>query len=116
MINSSLISKNINKLLNNKMSLSIILLVLAFAETGAMALFKSPSTGIVVIGFVCYMAVTMGLVYLVRHYGLATGHALFDVSSIIIATMVGLFVLGESASPKKIAGLVLAIVSVYLLQ
>lgn len=115
-MNFALINSSLKKILNSKVALSLFLLVLASLETSAMALFKNRSHTLVAIGFVSYMAVTLGLVYLVRNYGLAAGHALFDVSSIIIATLVGLFLLGEPANAKKIAGLVLAIVSVYLLQ
>ena len=115
-MNFILINSTLKKILNNKVALSLFLLVLASLETGAMALFKNRSHTLVAIGFVSYMAVTLGLVYLVRNYGLAAGHALFDVSSIIIATLTGLFILGEPANAKKIAGLILAIISVYLLQ
>ena len=115
-MNFSLINSTLKKILSNKLALSLFLLVLASLETGAMALFKNRNQTLVIIGFVSYMAVTLGLVYLVRNYGLASGHALFDVSSIILATLVGLFVLGEPANTKKITGLVLAIISVYLLQ
>lgn len=115
-MNLALINNSFKKLLNNKIALSLFLLVLASLETGAMALFKNRSHTLVAVGFVSYMAVTLGLVYLVRNYGLAVGHALFDVSSIVIATLAGLFLLGEPANAKKIAGLVLAAISVYLLQ
>lgn len=115
-MNFALINNTLKKVLNNKIAFSLFLLVLASLETGAMALFKNRNQTLVIIGFVSFMAVTLGLVYLVRNYGLAVGHALFDVSSIIIATLVGLFVLGEPANTKKIVGLILAIFSVYLLQ
>ena len=115
-MNIALINESLKKILTNKVALSLFLLVLASLETGAMTLFKNRNQTLVIIGFISYMAVTLGLVYLVRNHGLAAGHALFDVSSIIIATFVGLFVLGEPANAKKIAGLVLAIISVYLLQ
>jgi len=104
------------KLLDNRIAFSLFLLVLAFSEAWSMALFKSPNNLYVVLGFVFYMIVTLGLVYLVRTRGLAVGHALYDVSSIIIATIVGLFVLGETVDIKKQVGLFLAIVSVVLLQ
>ena len=104
------------ELMDNKIVFFLFLLVLASAEAGSMALFKSPNTLYVVLGFVFYMIVTLGLVYLVRTRGLAVGHALYDVSSIIIATLVGLFVLGETVDIKKQLGLFLAIVSVVLLQ
>lgn len=115
-MNFALINTTLKKLLNNNLALSLFLLVLASLETGAMALFKNRSQTLVIIGFISYMAVTLGLVYLVRNHGLAVGHALFDVSSIIIATLVGLFILGEPANTKKIVGLIFAIISVYLLQ
>ena len=115
-MNLALINTNLKNFLTNKIALSLFLLVLASLETGAMVLFKNRSHTLVAAGIIAYMVITLGLVYLVRNYGLAAGHALFDVSSIIIATLVGLFVLGEHAGTKKITGLVLAIISVYLLQ
>ena len=115
-MNLALINTNLKNFLTNKIALSLFLLVLASLETGAMVLFKNRSHTLVAVGIIAYMVITLGLVYLVRNHGLAAGHALFDVSSIIIATLTGLFILGEPANAKKIAGLVLAVISVYLLQ
>lgn len=110
------INKTMNNIFNNKIAFSLFLLLLASAETGAMSLFKSPNYNLVITGFIAYMGVTMALVYLVRSRGLAVGHALFDVSSIIIATLVGIFALGEPTNTKQNIGLLLAIISVILLQ
>lgn len=112
---SSTMSKTISKIMNNKLMLPVFLVVLASIETAAMTLFNSSNNIIIATGFVFYIIITFGLVYLVRYKGLAAGHALFDVSSIIIATLVGLIILKEEVTPKKIAGLILAIISVYLL-
>ena len=106
----------VDKIMKNKIAFSLFLLLLASAETGAMSLFKNANYNWVIAGFIAYMGVTMALVYLVRTRGLGIGHALFDVSSIIIATLVGLFVLGEPTTTKQKIGLMLAIVSVILLQ
>lgn len=108
-------SKTISKIMNNKLMLPVFLVVLASIETAAMTLFNSSNNIIIATGFVFYIIITFGLVYLVRYKGLAAGHALFDVSSIIIATLVGLIILNEEVTAKKIAGLILAIISVYLL-
>ena len=109
------ISKIINKIMNNKLMLSVFLIVLASIETVAMTLFNSSNNIIIAVGFLFYLIITFGLVYLVRYKGLASGHAIFDLSSIIIASLVGLFILKEEVNAKKIAGLILAVISVYLL-
>ena len=110
------VNKIMDKIFDNKIAFTLFLLLLASTETGAMSLFKSPNYNWVITGFIVYMGVTMALVYLVRSRGLALGHALFDVSSIIIATLVGIFALGEPTTTKQKVGLLLAIVSVILLQ
>lgn len=107
---------NIDKILNNKIIFFFFLMLLALFEAGSMALFKNRNINLVIMGFMLYMIVTLALVYLVRTRGLAVGHALYDVSSIIIATLIGLFVLGEPTTTKQKIGLVLAIASVILLQ
>lgn len=99
----------------NKVYLSLLLLVLAIGESGAMTLFKNKNRINVGIGFTLYMITSLGLVYLVQHRGLAIGHALFDVSSIIIATVIGIYYFKEEIDYKKAFGIALAIISVGLL-
>lgn len=102
--------------LSNKIYFSIFLILLAIIETTGMSLFKQTNIGYVVLGLILYITVSLGLVYLVKTRGLAVGHALYDMSTIIVATLVGLFFFKESVNTKKAIGLILAIISVILLE
>lgn len=100
----------------SKLGTTFFLLCMAMGETISLILLKNKQISYNIIGFIGFICVTMGLVYLVRNKGLAVGHGIFDVSSIIFATLFGIFYLKEKTNLKTNIGLILAIISVFLLH
>jgi len=68
------------------------------------------------IGFVVYASTAFGWVFVMRHLKLATVGVVYSVAMIVLLTAVGAIVFGESLGPREIAGLILAIASLYLLM
>lgn len=68
------------------------------------------------VGFAVYASTAFGWVYVMQHLKLATLGVIYSVSMIVLLTLIGTLIFGESLSAREIAGLVLAIASVYLLM
>lgn len=63
-----------------------------------------------------YAIVGVGLGLIIEEKGLASGHALFDLYGVVIVTLIATFYLNEELSKKKILGLLLAVMAIYLLD
>ena len=68
------------------------------------------------VGFAVYASTAFGWVFVMRHLKLATVGVVYSVSMIILLTAIGAFVFRESLGPREVAGLILAIASLYLLM
>ena len=68
------------------------------------------------LGFAVYASTAFGWVFVMRHLKLATVGVVYSVSMIVLLTAVGAIGFKESLAWQEIAGLVLAIVSLYLLM
>jgi drug/metabolite transporter (DMT)-like permease len=68
-----------------------------------------------VVGFAVYASTAFGWVFVMQHLKLAVLGVVYSVSMIVFLTMVGVFWFGESLGTREIAGVVLAISSLYLL-
>jgi len=67
------------------------------------------------IGFVVYGSTAVGWVFVMRHLKLATIGVVYSVSMILLLTAMGALVFRESLSYYEIAGLAMAIGSLFLL-
>jgi multidrug transporter EmrE-like cation transporter len=67
------------------------------------------------IGFIVYSSTAFGWVYVMRHLKLATIGVVYSVSMIVLLAMIGVTVFRETLGPAEIAGLILAIASLFLL-
>ena len=63
-----------------------------------------------------YAIVGVGLGLIIEEKGLAAGHALFDLYGIVVVTLIATFYLNEEISNKRKLGLLLALISIYLLD
>ena len=63
-----------------------------------------------------YAIIGLGLGLIIEEKGLAAGHALFDLYGIVIVTLIATFYLNEEISNKRKLGLLLAVMSIYLLD
>ena len=66
--------------------------------------------------FAVYASTAFGWVFVMKHLKLATVGVVYSVSMIVLLTAVGAIRFGESLGPREIAGLRLAILSLYLLM
>jgi drug/metabolite transporter (DMT)-like permease len=67
------------------------------------------------VGFAVYASTAFGWVFVMKHLKLATVGVVYSVSMIVFLTLVGALMFGESLSGREVAGVALAIVSLYLL-
>lgn len=67
------------------------------------------------VGFAVYASTAFGWVFVMKHLKLATVGVVYSVSMIVLLTAIGALVFGESLGPREVAGLILAIASLYLL-
>lgn len=67
------------------------------------------------LGFAVYASTAFGWVFVMRHLKLATIGVVYSVSMILLLTAIGVAVFREPLSAYEIAGLVLAIASLFLL-
>src|SRR5688572_18423040 len=67
------------------------------------------------VGFVVYGSTAVGWVYVMRHLKLATIGVVYSVSMILLLTVLGVVVFRESLSYYEMAGLAMAIGSLFLL-
>lgn len=68
------------------------------------------------VGFAVYASTAFGWVYVMQHLKLATLGVVYSISMILLLTLIGTVLFRESLSAREIAGLVLAVVSLYLLM
>jgi small multidrug resistance pump len=68
-----------------------------------------------VVGFAVYASTAFGWVFVMKHLKLATVGVVYSVSMVVLLTVVGVFLFGESLRSQEIVGIVLAIASLYLL-
>ena len=68
------------------------------------------------IGFAVYASTAFGWVFVMKHLKLATVGVVYSVSMIVLLTAIGVIVFRESLGPREVAGLILAIASLYLLM
>jgi len=68
------------------------------------------------VGFALYASTAFGWVFVMRHLKLATIGVVYSVSMIVLLTAVGVFVFREALNYYEIAGLVMAIASLFLLM
>ncbi len=66
------------------------------------------------IGFAVYASTAFGWVFVMKHLKLATVGVVYSVSMIVLLTAIGALRFGESLGPREVAGLLLAILSLYL--
>jgi small multidrug resistance pump len=67
------------------------------------------------VGFAVYASTAFGWVFVMQHLKLAIVGVVYSVAMIILLTAVGTFVFREALGPREVAGLILAIASLYLL-
>jgi small multidrug resistance pump len=68
------------------------------------------------VGFAVYASTAFGWVFVMKHLKLATVGVVYSVSMIVLLTAIGAIGFGESLGPREIAGLILAVASLYLLM
>jgi len=67
------------------------------------------------IGFAVYAATAFGWVFVMKHLKLATIGVVYSVSMILLLTAIGVLFFQESLNYYEIAGLIMAIASLFLL-
>jgi len=68
------------------------------------------------VGFGVYASTAFGWVFVMRHLKLATVGVVYSISMIVLLTAVGAIGFKESLTFREVAGLILAILSLYLLM
>lgn len=68
------------------------------------------------VGFIVYASTAFGWVFVMKHLKLSTVGVVYSVSMIVLLTAIGWVWFGESLGPREVAGLILAIASLYLLM
>ncbi|MHC5541978.1 DMT family transporter [Singulisphaera rosea] len=68
-----------------------------------------------VIGFVVYASTAFGWVFVMKHLKLGTIGVVYSVSLIVLLTTVGVVFFRESLNASEVAGLLMAIASLFLL-
>jgi len=68
------------------------------------------------IGFVVYASTAFGWVFVMRHLKLATISVVYSISMILLLTVTGVGLFGESLNRYELAGIVLAMASLVLLM
>mgnify|MGYP001120099155 CR=1 FL=1 len=67
------------------------------------------------IGFLVYSSTAFGWLYVMRHLKLATIGVVYSVSMIVLLTTIGVVVFRETLGYAEIAGLLMAVASLFLL-
>jgi small multidrug resistance pump len=67
------------------------------------------------VGFAVYASTAFGWVFVMQHLKLAVVGVVYLVSMIVLLTVIGTFVFREALGSREVAGLILAIASLYLL-
>jgi small multidrug resistance pump len=68
------------------------------------------------VGFAVYASTAFGWVFVMRHMKLAAVGVVYSISMIVLLTALGSIGFGESLGAREVAGLILAIASLYLLM
>lgn len=77
---------------------------------------ESHKSGWFYLGFALYASTAFGWVFVMKHLKLATISIVYSVSMMLLLTVVGVVLFGESLNFYEVVGLVLAIVSLVLLM
>jgi multidrug transporter EmrE-like cation transporter len=93
-----------------------VIAIMILLEATSLSLFKSDNNLYIVIGVILYAVVGFGFNFVIKERGLAIGHALFDIITVILISGIGILYFKEELSYKKKIGLLLAIISVYLIE
>ena len=67
------------------------------------------------VGFAVYASTAFGWVYVMKYLKLAAVGVVYSVSMVVLLTALGAIGFGETLGPREVAGLILAIASLYLL-
>ena len=68
------------------------------------------------IGFVVYASTAFGWVFVMRHLKLATISVVYSISMVLLLTLMGVALFGESLNYYELAGILLAVTSLVLLM
>jgi small multidrug resistance pump len=68
------------------------------------------------IGFVVYASTAFGWVFVMRHLKLATISVVYSISMVLLLTVIGVVLFGESLNRYEVTGIVLAVASLVLLM
>ena len=68
------------------------------------------------IGFVVYASTAFGWVFVMRHLKLATISVVYSMSMVLLLTLMGVALFGESLNYYELAGILLAVTSLVLLM
>jgi len=83
-------------------------------EAFALSMFKNKSNYIMAILIYCCVALALGLI--INKKGLVAGHAIYDFLGVLVISAVGFLYFKEPINKRKIIGLILGGVAVYLLD
>jgi small multidrug resistance pump len=72
-------------------------------------------TGAFAIGFTVYAATAFGWLFVMRYLKLGTIGVVYSMSLIVLLTLTGVFVFGESINKYEILGIILALTALVLL-
>lgn len=101
-----------------------ILVTLAFSVVGVIGDYllkrasEQPSplrSGWFALGFAVYASTAFGWVFVMRHLKLATLGVVYSVSMIVLLTAIGVVAFREPLHAQEVAGLVLAVIALFLL-
>lgn len=68
------------------------------------------------IGFAVYASTAFGWVFVMRHLKLATISVVYSISMVLLLTLMGVALFGESLNYYELAGILLAVTSLVLLM
>jgi len=83
-------------------------------EAFALSMFKTKSNYIMAIVIYCCVAAALGLI--INKKGLVAGHAIYDFLGVLVISAVGFIYFKEPIDTRKIIGLILGGIAVYLLD
>lgn len=90
------------------------LVFILIIEVITLVMFKFKNN--VIFSILLYSLIGYFLRDIIHDKGLTIGHAFYDFSSVIIISLVGIFYFKEKVTKRQIIGLLLGVVSVYLLD
>lgn len=91
-----------------------VILLAVLLEAFALSMFKNNSNYLMAIVIYCCVAAALGLI--INKKGLVAGHAIYDFLGVLVVSCVGFFYFKEPMTIRKIAGLIMGGLAVYLLD